>query len=196
MKSCSVNLKVDRGQWVSKSTTEGQESSFNVNDDSKKNVLCFDCGKLGHTIPNCNQPRNEDLICCYRALLQSKREKRGQGGGRRDGGWGQGGGRGGNRNGGKRNGDDTRTTPKNEKTPKELWQPPKANVEHEKVISSHGKCKWNGRTSRWEKIQTSGGGGGANGDSNQSSSSESYTANVAGINDTSSIAIMQGANFA
>lgn len=200
---------LDRGQWVAKSTTQGQDSSFNIN-EGKKDTLCYNCGKLGHTVPNCDQPRNDELIKRYRALLQGKREERngGKGRGTRNRG-GRGRGNGGRGTGGNNNGDGSqndngnkRTTPKNENTPKELRQPPKAGEEHEKVIGNHGKCKWNGQTGKWEKIPSGGGGNGGNDSSNQSSSPTGDTANTAGANtnpngDRVTVAqLIPGANFA
>lgn len=197
-----------RGEWAAKSITKGQDSSFNVN-EGKKETICFNCGQLGHTVPNCDKPLDDDKIRCYCELLQAKREERTGGRGRGNhncGGRGLG-------NGGRgRNGENPtdvssqkkKTTPKNDDTPKELRQPPKPGEDHEKVIGSHGKCKWNGQLGKWEKIPSGGGGDGGNDSSNQSSSSNGDTANTAGATantnpngDRVTIAtrILPGANF-
>ncbi|GFH50592.1 predicted protein [Chaetoceros tenuissimus] len=154
---------MDRGEWVAKSVTQGQDSSFNVN-EGKKETICFNCGKLGHTVPNCDKPCDDDKF------PDDSQKKQ--------------------------------TTPKNENNPKELCQPPKAGEEHEKVIGSHGNCKWNGQLGKWEKIPS---GGGGNDSSNQSSSSNGDTANTAGATGTNTnpngdcvtiaTRIIPGANF-
>ncbi|GFH61162.1 hypothetical protein CTEN210_17638 [Chaetoceros tenuissimus] len=196
---------LDRGEWVAKSVTKGQDSSFNVN-EGKKETICFNCGKLGHTVPNCDKPRDDDTIRRYSEILQAKREERtgGRGRGTRNRG-GRGRGNGGRGKGGNPTDDSQKkqTTPKNENTPKELRQPPKAGEEHEKVIGSHEKCKWNGQLGKWEKIPSGGGGNGGNDSSNQSSSSNGDTANTAGATDTNptgdrvtiATRIIPGANF-
>ena len=197
---------MDRGEWVAKSVTKDQDSSFNVN-EGKKKTICFNCGQLGHTVPECDKPRDDDKIRLYREVLQGQREERtgGRGRGNRNrGGRGRGnGGRG--RNGGNPTDDfsqNKKTTLKDENTPKELRQPPKAGEEHEKVIGSHGKCKWNGQLGKWEKIPSGGGGNGGNDSSNQSSSSNGDTANTAttdtnpnGDRVTIATRIIPGANF-
>ena len=56
-------------QWVAKITTDSP-SAFNAETSSAK--ICFNCGDLGHIVPECPKPRDENAIQQRRSILSIK----------------------------------------------------------------------------------------------------------------------------
>jgi hypothetical protein len=147
-----------RGEWEAKSTTSGQESGFSA-ESSSQDVMCFNCGMIGHTSPNCTKPHDEKAIEIRRKLVLGTKTG-GRGGGRRGGrGGGDRGGRGRGRAGGRGRGGGTPsqdTKPElsaEEKKKKVLKTPPAAGESHEKVIDGT-KRLWCGRCGTWGDHKT------------------------------------------
>ena len=66
-----------RGEWTPKSFIENHESallSLNGNASgtiSVRNVLCFNCGGLGHGVNECKSPLNNETIAMQKELMTS-----------------------------------------------------------------------------------------------------------------------------
>lgn len=61
-----------RGEWEAKSTTSGQESAFNA-ESSSTDLMCFNCGMIGHTSRTCPKPRDEKGSEIRRKLVQGNK---------------------------------------------------------------------------------------------------------------------------
>ena len=147
-----------RDKWEAKSTDKNQNSAFSAEiGGNQKDVICYNCGGLGHIIPECKKPRNDEAIAARRAIITGNKSGAGQGGGRGGRGRGRGKGRGGRGRGG-RGGNGGRGgshTPAQENTQnsatntqKELKTPPKPNEPHKKKIDGK-ELHWCGRCGKW-----------------------------------------------
>ena len=148
-----------RGEWEAKSTTNGQESAFSA-DASLADLMCFNCGMIGHTSRTCSKPRDEKGSEIRRKLVQGSGTTTGRGGGGRGRGRGGGRGRGRGRGGGRGKGggspssqDSKPELSAEEKKKKALKTPPAAGESHEKVIDGTNRY-WCGRCGKWDDHKT------------------------------------------
>ena len=115
-------------------------------------LMCFNCGNIGHTSPKCPLPKDEQATEIRRKLVSGTREYTGRGGkGRGRGGQGRGRGGGRGRGAGRGNNDSSKQKPElsaEEAAKKALKAPPKAGEAHEKTINGD-KLKWCGRCGKW-----------------------------------------------
>ena len=138
-------------KWEAKSTTANQESTFTA---ETSDIICFNCGGIGHTVAECPQPKNDEMILRRRKIILNNRNNsggagRGNGGGRGRGrgrgGRGRGRGRGrGGRNGGRGNGNNN----ENETEDSNLKKPPKPTEAHTKKVNGK-QLHWCGRCAKW-----------------------------------------------
>ena len=171
-----------RDKWEAKSTKNNQNSAFSAEISGNQNdVICYNCGELGHILTDCKKPKNDAAIAARRAIITGNKSGAGHGGGRGGRGRGRGKGRGGRsgRGRGGRGGNGGRggsNTPTQENTQnsatntqRELKTPPKPNESHTKKIDGN-ELHWCGRCGKWTDHGTadhpsqseSAGSGGAN----------------------------------
>ena len=67
------------GKWTAKSTKKGQNSSFSaqystVGKKDLSNVMCLNCGELGHMIKQCPKPLNQAVIDARKKLIFKSRD--------------------------------------------------------------------------------------------------------------------------
>ena len=152
-----------RDQWDAKSTSKDQGSAFSA-ETGKQDVICYNCGELGHIIPDCPKPKDDAAINARRNIITGNRNSSGGGGGngRGRGGRGRGGrGRGGRggRNGGRggRGGSQTQNDNNDQNNAnnkeKELKTPPKPGDSHKKTIQGKS-LHWCGRCGKWDDHAT------------------------------------------
>ena len=173
---------IGRDAWEAKSTSTDQASAFTAG-TSSSTVICFNCGGLGHTVPECKLPRDEEAIKARRDLILKSPSKGGGGANsKRGGGRGSGdrggkkGGRGdaGRGNGGRGGGGNSSG----------LKTPPKAGESHKKQVNG-STLYWCGRCGKWGDHDTSNhptpsGGKGSDKSSSSGNDDASSTSNAEG----------------
>lgn len=73
---------VASGEWLS-STSKGKSSAFsgetkssNSNTSSNNNLTCWNCGKKGHSLSQCSEPRNDTRIAINRERFMKERKNK------------------------------------------------------------------------------------------------------------------------
>ena len=141
-----------REKWEAKSTTTNQGAAF-MSDLNM--VICFNCGGIGHTVPNCPKPKDEKAIAVRKKIISSFRKADSNDGNGKQGG-------GNNNSNGGGNGDGSRKTPKknggrnknkNKGGDKSLRIPPNADEPHEKKVNGE-TLRWCGRCGKWTDHNT------------------------------------------
>lgn len=126
-------------QWLAHSMppTSSSPAGFTASPeaDEPEEVICFNCGALGHKSTDCSKPRDLARIRrYYNAIRGSSRVSESTQG------------RNSRRSGGE---DKPKKSPDAKKTPDALRTPPKAGEPHTKVFPSLGERHWCGRCTCW-----------------------------------------------
>ena len=61
---------VGRNEWTPKSLTKDQESSFSF---AERKLLCYNCGGIGHGIPQCKLPLDQEAINMQKGIITGQR---------------------------------------------------------------------------------------------------------------------------
>ena len=132
-------------KWVAKSTILSNESSFNIGHEassaSEDDVICFNCGGLGHKVDACPLPRDQSKINRFRQVLSTLSSRKGSSG--------PGGGNG-DRTGDNGSSPGSGRNKRSSRPPADpLRSPPGKGDPHKKAFSSLGERSWCGRCKVW-----------------------------------------------